>query len=172
MVLDSQGSIKQYRKLRTAEGNFDFDDPSTTSLHHSAAGAVKEFKIGRLNPEKAAWILVGCIVVYYTNLYSLILPHHWPNKSWKFALWLAYASFFSFVSVFIYLNYYLRYVKCIKITAKHWKRDAPVAVPAATISGTLTFFFLTIGFFPYFHLWSLLIFSVELMSFFALISLL
>lgn len=161
-----------YRKVRNAEGDFDYDDPSTTSLNHSSAGNVKKLKIGNLNPEKAAWILIGCFTVYYTNLHSLILPHNWPANSWKYALCLAYASFFSFICVFLYLNYYLRFACGIKITAKHWKRDAPLAVPAATISGTLTFFFLTIGFFPHFHLWSMLIFSVIFMSFFALISLL
>lgn len=167
----SQSSLKKYRKLKTTpEGDFDFDDPSTASLNHSKPG--NEFRIGSLNPEKATWILVGCVVMYFTNLYSLILPHHWPAKSWKFSLILAYISLFCFLSVFIYLNYYLRYVKYIKITAKHWKRDAPIAVPFATISGSLTFLFLSLGFFPYFHLWAFLIFSLIFMSFFALISLL
>ena len=168
----SQSSLKKYRKLKTPEGNFDFDDPSTTSLNHSTVGDVKEHRIGRLNPEKAVWILIGCAVAYYTNLHYFLLPRNWPVKSWKIALWLSYASFLCFVSIFVYLNYYLRYVQGTKITAKHWKRDAPMAVPAATISGTLTFLFLSIGFFPHFHLWSFLIFSTISMSFFALISLL
>lgn len=167
----SQSSLKKHRKLRTPEGDFDFDDPSTTSLNHSETSTVKEYKVGRLNPEKLAWILAGVVVGYYSSFYSYILPSQWPKSTWNSCLWLAYLSFISFFVLFIYLNYYLRYVRGIKITAMHWKRDAPIAVPSATISGSLGFLFLCIGFLPHYHLWALLIFPILFMSFFALISL-
>lgn len=167
----SQSSFKKHRKLRSPEGDFDFDDPSTASLNHSETSNVKEYRVGRLNPEKVAWILAGCIVSYFSNLYQYILPHQWPKSTWKFALYSAYLCFTCFLMLFIYLNYYLRYARGIKITAKHWKRDAPISVPAATISGLFGFFLLFLGFFPYYHIWSFLIFSVLFMSFFAFISL-
>lgn len=167
----SQASFKKHRKHRTPEGDFDFDDPSTASLNHSSEVAGKEYKIGRLNPEKFAWILSGAVVAYYSNIYSYILAHQWPESVWKLPLYLAYASFICFVILFVYLNYYLRHVRGIKITAKHWKRDAPIAVPSATLSGSLGFLFLCVGFLPHYHLWALLIFPLLFMSFFALISL-
>lgn len=157
--------------MRTPEGDFDFDDPSTTSLNHSESSNVKEYRVGRLNPEKVAWILSGLIVTYFSNLYKYILPSQWPKSTWKFALYSAYFSFFCFLILFIYLNYYLRYVRGIKITSKHWKRDAPISVPSATISGLLGFLFLFLGFFPHYNIWSFFIFSVLFMSFFAFISL-
>lgn len=167
----SQSSFKKHRKLRTPEGDFDFDDPSTASLNHSEASNVKEYRVGRVNPEKIMWILAGCIASYISNLHNYILPHHWPQSVWKWALYSAYLCLICFVFLFIYLNYYLRYVRGIKITAMHWKRDAPIAVPATTISGTLGFLFLFIGFLPHYHFWSFAIFPVLFMSFFALISL-
>lgn len=167
----SQSSLKKHRKHRTPEGDFDFDDPSTTSLNHSEVRNVKDYKIGRLNPEKLCWIFAGVVVAYYSNFYSYILPHKWPNSVWKFPLWLAYISFLCFSVLFVYLNYYLRYVRGIKITAKHWKRDAPIAVPSATLFGSFGFLFLCVGFLSHYHLWALVIFPVLFMSFFALISL-
>ena len=168
----SQSSLKKHRKLRSPDANFDFDDPSEASLNHSEATNVKEYRLGRLNPEKFAWILAGCIVSYFSNLYNYLLPHQWPKSTWKLPLYSAYFSFICFIVLFVYLNYYLRYVRGVKITAKHWKRDAPISVPFATISGMLGFLLLFIGFLPHYHLWSILIFSVLFMSFFALISLL
>ena len=167
----SQSSLKKKRKLRSPEGDFDLDDPSTTFLNHSEAFDGNEYRVGRLNPEKIVWILAGCTVSYLSNLHNFILPHHWPQSTWKLALYSAYLSLICFLFLFIYLNYYLRYVRGIKVTAKHWKRDAPISVPATTISGTLGFLFLFIGFLPHFHLWSFAIFPILFMSFFALISL-
>lgn len=170
--MESVSSFKKHRKLRTPEGDFDFDDPSTTSLNHSETSQVlQKCRAGRLNPEKVAWILAGCIVSYFSNIYNYILPHQWPKSTWKLALFSAYFSFACFAILFIYLNYYLRYARGIKITAKYWKRDAPISVPASTISGLLGFLFLFIGFFPLYRIWSFLIFSILFMSFFAFISL-
>lgn len=167
----SKSSLRKYRKLKNPEENFDFDDSKMNS--HSSA-AVNRF--GQLNPEKIAWILAGLVTIYLSNLYNLILPHQWPvqfRTSWKFnfLLYSAYMSFSAFIIIFLYLNYYLRYFCGVKITAKNWKRDAPISVPAATISGSLGFILLFLAFLPHFHLWSLLIFPILFMSFFALISL-
>lgn len=167
----SQSSLKKHRKLRTPEGDFDYDDPSTASLNHSELSNVDKFRSGRVNPEKIAWILAGCVTVYYSKLYQYLLPSQWPKGTYKFALLAAYICFTGFLWLFVYLNYYLRYVRGVKITAKHWKRDAPTAVPAATLSGSLGFAFMFLGFLPFYHLWALLIFSVLFMSFFAFISL-
>lgn len=169
----SQSSLKKHRKLRSSpDGNFDFDDPSTASLNHSERTNENDYRIGRLGPEKIIWILVGCLVGYFSNLYSYVRPSQWPKSTWKVPLTVSYLSFFCFFVLFVYLNYYLPHVRGIKITAKHWKRDAPVALPSATISGSLGFLFLFIGFLPHYHLWCLLIFPILFMSFFVLISLL
>lgn len=167
----SQSSLKKHRKLRTPEGDFDYDDPSTASLNHSEAANVDKLRSGRVNPEKIAWILAGCVTVYYSNLHHYLLPSQWPKGTYKFALWTSYLCFICFFGLFLYLNYYLRYVRGVKITVKHWKRDAPMAVPAATLSGSLGFVFMFLGFLPFYHLWALLIFSVLFMSFFAFVSL-
>lgn len=167
----SQSSLRKHRKLRTPEGDFDYDDPSTASLNHAEPSNVDKFRSGRVNPEKIAWILAGCVTIYYSKLHLYLLPSQWPKGTYKLALWAAYVCFTSFLGLFMYLNYYLRYVRGVKITAKHWKRDAPIAVPAATLSGSLGFAFMFLGFLPFYHLWALLIFSVLFMSFFAFISL-
>ena len=167
----SQSSLKKHRKLRNAESDFDFDDPSAASLNHSEASLQKEIRIGRVTPEKLAWIITGIVLGYYSKLYLFILPQYWPQSTYKIPLIMAYVSFVVFFVLFLYLNYYLRYFRGIKITAAHWKRDAPRAVPIATISGSLGFAFLSIGFLPHFHLWTLLIFPILFMSFFALVSL-
>ena len=167
----SQSSLKKHRKFRAPEGDFDFDDPSTTSLNHSEVSNEKELKIGRLNPEKFAWILAGFVVAYFSKFHLYLLPSGWPQSTWRLPLWTAYASFICFLCIFVYLNYYLPFICGIKITAKHWKRDAPIAVPSATISGSFGFILLCVGFLPHYHLWSLLIFPTLFMSFFALISL-
>lgn len=167
----SQSSLKKHRKLRTPEGDFDFDDPSTTSLNHSENLNINKLKWGSLNPEKIAWILAGCVTMYYSNLHHYLLPSQWPKGTYKLALWASYLSFASFLGLFVYLNYYLRYFRGVKITAKYWKRDAPFAVPAATLSGSLGFAFMFLGFLPFYHLWAILIFSILFMSFFALLSL-
>lgn len=169
----SQSSLKKYRKLRTPDTDFDFDDPSSSSLSHSenSDAVIQKFKIGSLNPEKFIWILIGVSVIYFANLHKIILPFHWPQNTWKFALCIGYICLAIFACLFFYLNYYLKYFCGIKITVKHWKRDAPRAVPAATLSGSCGFLFLCIGFIPYYHLWSILIFPTLFMSFFALISL-
>ena len=67
----SQSSLKKYRKLRTADADFDFDDPSNTSLNHGEADSVRQkFQFGRLNPEKFTWILIGALVIYF-SFYAL-----------------------------------------------------------------------------------------------------
>jgi hypothetical protein len=168
----SQSSLKKHRRLRTAESDFDFDDPSSTSLNHSEPSNCKELRVGRFTPEKIVWILSGLVVVYFSKLHLHILPSNWPKSAYSLPLWLAYVCFAAFVALFVYLNYYLRYMQGIKITALHWKRDAPIAVPAVTITGSLIFACLFVGFWPHYRLWTLFMFPVLFMSFFAFISLL
>ena len=166
----SQTSLKKNRKLRSPGSTFDFDDPSAALLNHSEASQVKKYRKGRFSPERITWIVLGSIVAYFSNLYKYILPSQWPNETWKPALWLAYISFSCFIFIFIYLNYYLKYFKGVKITEKHWKRDAPFAIPAATISCSLGFILLCIGFLPFYHFWSFLIFFAIFMKYLTLIS--
>lgn len=161
---------RKYMKLRNPAANFDNDDPSTTSLNHSQKGIDRPLTSRILNPEKLAWIIAGVAAIYFSGLYSQILPHQWPEKAWNWSLYLAYICFGLFVGLFIYLNYYLRYFHGIMVTSAHWKRDAPIAVPAATACGFGSFFFLFLGFLPVYRIWSFLLFPVIFLSFFAFLS--
>ena len=151
-------------KLRNPAGNFDNDDPSSSSLNTREPSK-------RFNPEKLAWIAVGLGTIYFSNLHSKLLPGQWPQEAWKLPLWLAMLSFSLFWVLFVYLNYYLRYFKGVVITPQHWQRDAPLAVPAATISGFGSFGLLFVAFLPVYGWWSLLIFPAVFLGFFAFISL-
>ena len=150
-------------KLRNPAGNFDNDDTSS-SLN------VRDLPT-RFNPEKFAWIAVGLGAIYFSNLHVKLLPGQWPVEAWKLPLWLAHFSFALFAGLFVYLNYYLRYFKGIVVTPQHWQRDAPLAVPVATISGFGAFGLLFLGFLPVYGWWSLLIFPAVFLGFFAFISL-
>lgn len=157
---------RKYMKLRNPAGNFDNDDPSTTSLNSNGPTLMDRFSV-----EKLLWIAIGAGSVYLSSLHENLLPGRWPKDALKFPLCLALASFSLFVVLFVYLNYYLRHFRGIIVTPTHWRRDAPYAVPAATISGFGSFGLLFVAFLPVYRWWSLVIFPAFFMGFFAFISL-
>ncbi len=154
---------RKYMKLRNPADNFDNDEASTSSLNK------RDLKT-RFNLEKLAWIGIGLLSIYFSNLHVKLLPGQWPSEAWKLPLWLAFASFGLFAGLFVYLNYFLPYFRGIVVTPKHWQRDAPVAVPAATISGFGAFGLLFLAFLPVYRWWSMLIFPAIFIGFFAFIS--
>lgn len=162
---------RKYRRLANPAANFDNDNPDDTSLHHSSSNIAASPIVTRFHPEKIGWILVGLFALYWSRFYVHVVPTQWPAKAWWPFIALGHGCFLLFVSLFVYLNYYLRFRHGILITARHWKRDAPVAVPAATVSGSVAFLFWFVAFLPVYHAWSLLLFPILFLSFFAFISL-